>query len=241
MIEMGTSHNDPAAPMNTHAEYFSRNIGALTQAQQESIRQSRVAVIGCGGLGGYVAEELVRIGLGRLHVFDPDVFSPSNCNRQLLALKATMGLNKAEMAAKRATLIHPLSKVLSYPVDFREAEADTALQVDVVVDCLDDIPTRRDLADLCIARQLPLVHGSVYEWYGQVGVQLPDTDLMARLYPDRSVRQVQKSPSVLAFTAAVVASLQVCEAVKLLLKLPSTLHNSCLHVDLKNCEFQLLG
>ena len=60
------------------------------------LQQKRVAIIGCGGLGGYVIEELARIGIGHLHRFDPDTFSASNCNRQLNALESTMGLYKAE-------------------------------------------------------------------------------------------------------------------------------------------------
>lgn len=225
--------------MSTTDELFTRNLGALTAAQQATIQKSSAAVIGCGGLGGYVVEELVRIGLGRLHVFDPDVFSASNCNRQLYAQQATLGLNKAEMAVRRARKINPLSAVRSYPQDFRLA-AEDALQVDVVIDCLDEIPARLDLAQLCLDRHLPLVHAAVHGWYGQVGVQLPGTNLITQLYPHQATPQPRQSPSILAFTVAVLASLEVCEAVKLLLKLPSPLHNKCMQIDLKSCDFQLI-
>lgn len=220
---------------------FSRNMGALTEAQQKILQQSRAAVIGCGGLGGYVVEELVRIGLGTLHVFDMDVFSPSNCNRQLYALQETLGRNKAEVAAQRARQINPLCVVRSYPQDFRQTTAKEALQVDIVLDCLDSIATRLDLAELCLRLKLPLVHAAVHGWYAQVGVQLPDTDLIARLYSHQAGQSVQQSPSILAFTVAVPASLQVCEAVKLLLNLPSPLHNRCMQIDLKSCGFQLIA
>jgi len=223
-----------AAIMPSFADTFARNQGALSDAEQRLLQEKRVAVIGCGGLGGYVVEELVRIGVGRLHLFDPDVFSPSNCNRQLNALQSTQGRNKAESAAERAVDIHPFSAVVAHPLDFR-AGGEEALQVDAMVDCLDEVQARRALSNLCNRRGLPLVHGAVSGWYGQVGVQLPGFDLIERLYPQRAT--AGPPPSVLSFTVAVIASLQVAETVKLLLGLPSSLHNSWMHIDLKDGDF----
>ncbi len=223
--------------MSSFTDYFARNQGSLTDEQQHLLQKKRVAVIGCGGLGGYVIEELVRIGVGQLHLFDPDVFSPSNCNRQLNALVSTLGQNKAEVAASRATNIHPFSKVTAFPVDFRIASEKESLQVDVAVDCLDNIQARRDLAALCNRRRTPLVHGAISGWYGQLGVQLPGGDLIEHLYPQRMAEG--PAPSVLSFAVAVIASLQAAETVKLLLGLPSTLHNNWMHIDLKDTDFMV--
>jgi molybdopterin/thiamine biosynthesis adenylyltransferase len=223
--------------MPSFTDCFARNQGSLTDEQQHLLHKKRVAVIGCGGLGGYVIEELVRIGVGHLHLFDPDVFSPSNCNRQLNALVPTLGQNKAEVAASRAASIHPFSKVTAFPVDFRIARVEDSLQVDVAVDCPDNLPSRRDLAALYNGRRIPLVHGAVSGWYGQMAVQLPGTDLIERLYPQRMADS--PAPSVLSFTVAVIASLQAAETVKLLLGLPSSLHNNWMHIDLKDTDFLL--
>lgn len=224
--------------MSSFADTFARNQGALTNEQQRLLQARSVAVIGCGGLGGYVIEELVRIGVGRLHLFDPDVFSTSNSNRQLNALRSTQGCNKAEVAAQRAAAIHPFTVVQAYPADFRAVDGQPEpFRVDVVVDCLDDIQARRDLAMLCGQRSIPLVHGAVSGWYGQVGVQLPGGDLIERLYPQRMV--TGEPPSVLSFTVAIIASLQAAETVKLLLGLYSPLHNSWMHIDLKESDFLL--
>lgn len=227
--------------MTPFSELFSRNLGALTPEQQQTLQHRQVAVIGCGGLGGYVIEQLVRIGVGQLSIFDPDVFSVSNCNRQLNALSHTMGLGKTEVAAARSAAIHPFNQVTPFPADFRAVSGDTWDRIDVVVDCLDNIQGRRDLAALCNTKNIALVHGAVKGWYGQVGVQLPGGDLIARLYPERMTSQPQEPPPVLAFTVAVVASLEVGEAVKLLLGLPSPLHNNWLHIDLQHYDFSLQG
>jgi molybdopterin/thiamine biosynthesis adenylyltransferase len=223
--------------MLSSAEIFSRNLGTVTPTQQQTLQQSRVAVIGCGGLGGYVIEQLVRIGVGQLHLFDPDTFSLSNCNRQLNALTATLDCNKAEVAADRARAIHSYCHVHPFAADFRAVREEESMAVDVAVDCLDDTQARRDLAALCTEKGIPLVHGAVKEWYGQVGVQLPGNDLIARLYPDRMLFQEQEVPSVLSFTVALIASLQAGETVKLLLGLPSPLHNNWMHIDLKHYDF----
>lgn len=224
--------------MSSFVETFARNQGALTAGQQQQLQSRRIAVIGCGGLGGYVIEELVRVGVGGLHLFDPDVFSPSNGNRQLNALQATLGCNKAQVAAERVAAIHPFTVVQAYPLDFRAVGGQPEpFRVDVIVDCLDDIQARRDLATLCTRRSIPLVHGAVNGWYGQVGVQLPGGDLIERLYPQRMRQGI--APSVLSCTVAVIASLQVAETIKLLLDLPSSLHNSWLHIDLKESDFFL--
>lgn len=226
--------------MPASADLFARNLGALSAEQQQRLGQCSAAVVGCGGLGGYVIEALVRIGVGGLRLFDPDVFTSSNRNRQLNALERTLGRNKAETAAERAAAIHDRTVVRAIATDFR-TEEEAFATVDVVIDCLDDIQARRDLAGVCRRFDLPLVHGAVKDWYGQVGVQLPGNDLLALLYPERTGRPRQEPLPVLSFTVTAVASLQAAEAVKLLLGLPSPLHNSWMHLDLKQCEFLLAG
>ncbi len=183
-------------------------------------------------------EELARIGLGQFHLFDPDTFSASNCNRQLNALLATMGAKKAEVAANRIASIHPYCRARSFCADFRDIDEQIGFTVDLVVDCLDDIPARRDLSQLCKRRNLPLVHGSVNGWYGQVGVQLPEDNLIDQLYPERGKQAQQRpAPSVLSFTVALVASLQAAEAVKTLLGIDSPLYSGWLYIDLRENDF----
>ena len=221
--------------MPSFADIFARNADTLSSDQQQLLQTKAVAIIGCGGLGGYVIEQLARIGVGRLHLFDPDVFTPSNCNRQLNALQSTLGQSKAEVAARRIRDIHPFCAVRSFAADFRTVSEDEAFAVDVAVDCLYDIQARRDLSVLCNRRAIPLVHGAVSGWFGQIGVQLPGGDLIGQLYPKRLAAGAP--PSVLACTVATIASLQAVETVKLLLDLWSPLHNTWMHADLKDGDF----
>ena len=222
-------------------ETLSRNSDALTAAQQQLLTNSHIAIIGCGGLGGYVIEELARIGIGRLTLYDPDTFSPSNCNRQINALNSTQGKNKAEVAAQRVMDMGTWCIPKAIPFDFRDALPKKKHSIDVVIDCLDSIETRFQLSDLCNTLATPLVHGAVTSWYGQLGVQLPGFNLAAAIFPPKENHPTdQKPPSVLSFTVATIASLQACEAVKLLLDIPSPLHNNWIQIDLKHNTFDYM-
>ena len=90
---------------------YERNIPAVSPEEQETLSGKRVLVAGCGGLGGYIIEYLVRMGVGELTVADGDVFEPSNLNRQLLSGSDTLGRGKAAAAAARARNVNPSVKV----------------------------------------------------------------------------------------------------------------------------------
>jgi len=224
----------------TETEFFIRNIGAITTEQQHRLQKATVTVVGCGGLGGYVVEELVRLGIGRLRICDPDRFTASNINRQLYAGENTLGRYKAAVIAEHVRILHGQTVILPVTDRFQQAAEQLFVDATVVVDCLDMPGSRRTLADLCTQYSLPLVHGAVFQWYGQVGVQLPGGSLLHALYPSPGKENIS-SPAVLSCTVALTASLQVCETCKLLLELPSTLRNSWMSIDLKRLSFDISG
>ena len=86
---------------------YERNIPALTEAECLALREKRVLVVGCGGLGGHLIDLLARIGVGHLRVADGDVFELSNLNRQLLSSVPLLGVNKAKAAADHVARVNP--------------------------------------------------------------------------------------------------------------------------------------
>ena len=80
---------------------YNRNFHSLSQQDQEKLAKSTVAVVGCGGLGGYMAEELSRLGIGRLILIDGDQHDETNINRQLTATELTLGCWKVQAARER--------------------------------------------------------------------------------------------------------------------------------------------
>ncbi len=219
--------------------FFSRNIGSVTRDQQRRLQNSTVTVIGCGGLGGYVIEELTRLGICNLKICDPDTFSASNINRQLYAQVETLGQYKAEVAAKRVKALHGQTSVLAVTNTFQESTEPLFANTEVVVDCLDNIEGRCDLAALCNQQKIPLVHGAVQQWYGQIGVQLAGGTLIQDLYANQTEDETS-APSVLSCTVVVIAGMQVAETCKLLIGMDSPLHNNWMSIDLRRCTFDLI-
>jgi molybdopterin/thiamine biosynthesis adenylyltransferase len=218
---------------------YQRNRRTIPLAGQRTLQRSRVAVIGCGGLGGYAIEQLARLGVGRLVVIDPDRFEEHNLNRQLLSSLADLGKAKVEVAVARVAAINPAVAVEARPVALGAANGAGLLAgVDVVIDALDSIPVRRELAAVCEALGVPLVHGAIGGWYGHVATQFPGERTIEQLYGDSTeTKGMEVELGNPSFTPAVIASLQVAEACKVLLGVGLPLRGRHLHIDLWSMEF----
>jgi molybdopterin/thiamine biosynthesis adenylyltransferase len=218
---------------------YRRNRETVSTADQLRLRRSRVAVIGCGGLGGYLIEQLARLGVGTLVAVDPDVFEEHNLNRQLLSTPADLGSPKVNVAAARVAAVNPAVDVVAHHVAFsRENGRELLTGCTAVVDGLDSVLVRRALAETCAELALPLVHGAIGGWYGQVAVQLPGGDLSPLLRGTASGKGVEAKLGNPSFTPAVVASLQVAEVTKVLLGRESSLARRALFVDLLSMRFE---
>ena len=129
---------------------YARNIPALTEEECALLRQKRVLVVGCGGLGGHIIDQLARIGVGFLRVVDGDVFESSNLNRQLLSEAALLGVSKAKAAAGHIARVNPDVMVEAVWEFLTESNAAALLAgCDVVMDALDNIQSRKILAAAC--------------------------------------------------------------------------------------------
>lgn len=211
---------------------FKRN--SLSCHEQLRLLQSRVSIIGCGGLGGRIAELFARLGIGHLTLTDPDSFSESNLNRQIFCTPQTLGLNKVEVLAKELGTISP---TLEFTLNINKFNRDSIATADIVVDGLDSPATRKELSVLCQQQNIPLVHGAVKEWYGQAGVEEVPGTLIDTLYPD-SHQTPKTPPLVLPMTVALIASIQASETCKYLLNLNSPLTKKFLQTDLLQQEYE---
>ena len=212
---------------------YLRNHDAISEAEQAILAQKRVLVVGCGGLGGYVIECLARIGVGHLRVVDGDVFDETNLNRQLLSSSMNLGRPKTLAAQQRVMAVNPLVEVEAFQTLLTDENAVPLLDgCDVAVDALDNVPTRLLLQQAAKTAGIPLVHGAVAGWIGQVCVVQPGQDLLNSLYPASTDTQGEEQETgTLSFTAALTASWQAAETVKLLLGKPG-LHGEILEIDL---------
>lgn len=218
---------------------YQRNRQAISVNDQLKLFRSTVAVIGCGGLGGYVIEELARLGVGTIIAIDPDVFEEHNLNRQLLSSPGTLGRAKVEAAAARVAEINPAVTLLPREEAYAPENGMELLRgAQVIVDALDSIQTRLALAKTCTELGVPMVHGAIGGWYGQVATQFPGDDTVQKLYrrwvEGKGVEQKLGNPS---FTPALVASIEVAEVCKILLGVGEPLHNRKLSVNLLEIIF----
>jgi len=228
-----------ALNLNLLPARYSRNRSTLSTDDQGKLFKSVVAVIGCGGLGGYIIEELARLGVGTIRAIDPDVFEEHNLNRQILCGVDQLGKAKVETARARVAAINPAVVVEPVREAFSALNGTDLLKgVHAVADALDSIPTRLVLADVCEALGLPLVHGAIGGWYGQITTQMPGDLTVRKIYGACPNSQgVEKSLGNPAFTPAVVASLEVAELCKVLLGHGATLQKRLLFIDLQDMTF----
>ena len=140
------------------AEFF-RTEMLLGKAAMERLRNARVAVFGLGGVGGYVVEALARGGIGALELIDSDTIGESNLNRQILALRSTLGLPKTEAARRRVLDINPQAKVVTREVFYNADTADSfdLGACDYIVDAIDTVSSKLLLIERSIAAGTPII------------------------------------------------------------------------------------
>ena len=220
---------------------YSRNKNLMSDEEIILLSQKKVCVLGLGGLGGYIVEMLSRIGVGSLTLVDGDVFDETNLNRQLFSSMNNLGSSKALEAEKRVKGINPLTKVI--PV-YEFVDSSNAMKIianhDVIVDALDSIDLRKYIAKVCTELNLPLVHGAIAGWYGQVATIYPNDTTLDILYPKDIKRGIEKELGNPSFTPALVASIQVSEVIKLLLNRGDLLRNSFMMIDLYTNDIEVI-
>ena len=216
------------------APRYARNIRALSAEETIALRDKKVCVIGGGGLGGYIVELLARLGVLHISLVDYDVFEPSNLNRQLFSTQSGMGMPKVAGAVRRIAEVNSEVTLNGVQEKLTGANATDLLKGhDVVMDALDNIKTRLLLGRACRELGIPLVHGSIAGWFGQVCCVFPGDDTLERLYRNAvSEKGVEVDLGNLPFTASVIASFQCAECVKILTGREDLIRNAVLQVDL---------
>jgi len=217
---------------------YYRNLNALSEEDVLKLHKSKVCVVGSGGLGGYIVEILARIGVLNITLVDYDVFEDSNLNRQLFSEESFIGQPKIDGAIERICKVNSAVTINGVREKLTQNNATGILaDHDVVMDALDSIQTRLLLAEACAVLNIPMVHGSIAGWYGQVACIFPGNDTLNKIYGNTKVKHgIEQEVGNLPFTASMVASIQCAECVKILTA-KSTVQNTVLRVDLLNCEY----
>jgi len=184
---------------------------------------------------------LGRIGVGHLTIIDPDGFDETNLNRQIYSNTRALNRSKVEVAQERMAIINPLVEVTAMPLYLDKQNAlDICQGHDLIIDALDNLESRFVLQDTAQELNIPLVHGAIAGWYGQVCSILPGDRSLDLIYGNNRGRGIEKEQGNPAFTPALVASIQVAEAIKILIGRGEILRKQLLYIDLLNQEYMVL-
>lgn len=157
-------------------EIVSRQMSIVTKSQQTRFKEAKVAVIGCGGIGGSVIEQLARMGVGNINLIDKDIFDLSNLNRQLISGLDTLAKEKSYSAKERVRNINPYVNVTAFNEELNEDNVEEVIgNSDVVIDALDNLVTRVIVSRAAKELGIPYVHGAIHGTMGQVSVFTPET------------------------------------------------------------------
>ena len=220
---------------------YHKNMNMLSEAEIEKLKGCRACVVGCGGLGGYILEMLGRLGVGNISAVDGDVFDETNLNRQLLSDTCSIGKSKAEAAKTRMQLVNPLIKVMSVPQRITPENGEEILGGhDVIVDAVDNIDTRLLLQEIALKLEIPLIHGAIAGWFGQVTTILPGDRTLDILYTRSGSKGIEKDLGNPSFTPALVAAVEVSEVLKLLIGRGKLLRKKILYIDLLEQEYTVV-
>ena len=224
---------------------YIRNIGTIGLDGQAGLLRATVAVVGLGGLGGYVAEALTRMGVGHLVLIDADAFEDHNLNRQILSAEGCLGVNKTEIAEQRIAAINSAVEVTSHPVMLTaENLPDLLAEVEVVVDALDRLPIRLALQEGAQALGIPMVHGAIAGFMGQVMTIFPNDAGLRSLYGEEGKLPEQGLEAELGTPAATpmaVAAWQAQEVVRILTGNGEPLRMKLLVMDMETCKIDSLA
>jgi molybdopterin/thiamine biosynthesis adenylyltransferase/rhodanese-related sulfurtransferase len=205
---------------------------------------ARVLLLGAGGLGSPAALYLAAAGVGTLGIVDMDVVDDSNLQRQILHNIDRIGERKVDSAKKTLTLINPEVNVVTYDT---RLGADNILQIlgegwDVVIDGADNFPSRYLLNDASVKLGIPVVHGSIFRFEGQVTVFDPNNGPTYRdMLPEPPPAEFAPScaeAGVLGVLPGIVGSIQALEAIKLILGLGDSLSGRLLAFDALEMSFR---
>ena len=243
----GYSFVQPRVLSDAQAKRYSRHVlvPEVGERGQFKLLDSRVLLIGAGGLGSPAAYYLAAAGVGTIGIIDADVVEESNLQRQIIHNTKRVGQYKAESAREAIEALNPDVKVITYIERLDETNvARIIADYDVIIDGTDNFPTRYLLNDAAIIADKPVVHGSVFRFEGQLTIFKPHEGPCYRcLYPEPPPPALAPScaeAGVLGVLPGIIGLLQATETIKLLLDIGEPLVGRMLTYDALAGEFNEL-
>jgi sulfur-carrier protein adenylyltransferase/sulfurtransferase len=239
---------EPANLTAAQLDRYSRHIllPEVGERGQEKLLKGRVLLLGAGGLGAPSSLYLAAAGVGTLGLVDADVVDASNLQRQIVHATSRIGMSKVDSAEKALTDLNPDVKVVKYAERVNSSNVDRIFgdKWDVIIDGCDNFPTRYLVNDASLFHKIPVIHGSIFRFDGQVTTFKPFVGPCYRcLYPEPPPAHLAPScaeAGVLGILPGIIGVVQATEAIKLLLGIGEPLVGRLLTYDSLAMTFRTL-
>lgn len=226
-------------------ERYSRHLmlSEVGEAGQKKIRDSRVLVIGAGGLGSPAALYLAAAGIGTIGIADGDRVDLSNLQRQIIHSSETIGTAKTESAGRRLRELNPGCRVeLFHQMVDQQSLPELVRQYDMVLDAVDSLKIKALINDTCVAQGIPFSHAGILRFQGQAMTVLPGRSacyrcLFAELPPEEECRACEYD-GVFGVLPGIIGTIQAAEVLKCLLGIGQLLTDRLLTFDLLGMRFR---
>jgi len=227
----------------TQLDRYSRHIimDEVGPDGQKRLLDSSALVVGAGGLGAPVIQYLAAAGVGTLGVVDDDAVERSNLQRQVIHGDDDVGRPKVDSAKDFVASLNPDVDVMTHETRLDRANADILTDYDIVVDASDNFPTRYLVNDVCRLEGIPVSHGAIYKFEGQVTTLHPDGPCYRCLFreaPEPGTVPDCATTGVLGVLPGTVGCIQATEAVKVLLDAGDPLIGRLLFYDAMDMSFE---
>ena len=233
-------------------EIITRQMSIVSKSEQTRFKESKIAVIGCGGIGGSAIEMLARMGVGELVIIDKDVFDFSNLNRQVMSSVDCIGKSKSEVTKEKIRLINPYVKITAFNEELNEENIEKIIgDCDIVIDALDNIISRIIISRFTNKKGIPFIHGAIHGTMGQLTVFTNETEStyeelfclpsFKKELNKETINEIEKLsgkvPPVIGPVPNIIGSLEAFEAFKIITNIGKiTLAPKILNFDLLDIE-----
>jgi len=186
---------------------------------QQKLKNAKVFIAGIGGLGSISSYYLVAAGIGFLRIVDKDTVDYSNLNRQIIHWTGNIGEPKSDSAYTKLKELNPDCTIEAVQEEIREDNCASLIgDCSIIVDAMDNIPTRKILNAVSVEKKIPYIYGGVHQFDGMVSTFLPgETPCLECVFPDTGAKSDSTPPPILGPVPGVVSSIQAIETVKVLL------------------------
>ena len=212
---------------------------------QQKLLQSKVLLIGAGGLGSPNALYLAAAGVGTIGIADADTVSLSNLQRQVIHFTQDIGKPKVESAAEKIRQINPDVKVVTYDQFISQANASEIISdYDFIIDCTDSFASKYLVNDACVMAHKPFCAGGVVKYGAQVMTHVPGSACYRCIFPEPPAEndvETCATVGVLGSVVGIMGSIQATEAIKYLTGIGELLTNKLLIVDALSMNFQSIA